>query len=398
MLARRQSGRPMTTRIAHQMSIHPIHPVRTLERPLALGFLCPHNPHDRRAFSGTAYFAAKALGRRSGIDLHILGHKPLGPMARVLRRHGPPLDPEAIDPAGLDGVVGLVATELLNKMLDNHANCPVLHMTDATPAFLREAYGWNVPGAADTAEHSLVRRAARTVFSSPEIAARAARDLDAPDLVPEVAHFGVNFDHPPQVCPKKTSLNRLNLLFVGLDWERKGGDIAVAALDQLRAMDIDAQLTIVGRCPERHRDHPAITVAGYLNKNRSRDADRLACLFMQAHLLLLPSRADCTPMVVAEAMAHGTPVIASETGGIGSLITPGTGTVLPAFASPADWAQSIVETTLSPEAYAMMSDAAFDRASQLSWDNWAERIETLARQAIQFPVVAERGLKAAVSA
>ncbi len=377
------------------MSIHPFRPV---EHPLSLGFLSPHNPYDRQAFSGTAYFAAQALKRRPGLTLTVLGHRPRNPIAQVLRRRAPAIDRSRIAPRGLDAVVGLVATDLLDQMLCDHPECPLVHVTDATPDFLREAYGWRVPADADAKETRVAKGALRTVYSSPEIADRAPRDLALPGLRAEVAPFGVNFDRLPAMCPEKPSLNRINLLFVGLDWVRKGGDIAVAALERLRAMDLDAHLTVVGRCPEHLRHHPAITYAGFLNKNRPRQAARLARLYKEAHILLLPSRADCTPMVVAEAMAHGTPVIASETGGVGSLVGPGTGRMLPAFAAPGDWAQTIAGMTVQDEAYAMMSDAAFERSRELSWDAWAGRIEQLVRASIHMPQPVERGLKVAVSA
>ncbi len=88
-------------------------------------------------------------------------------------------------------------------------------------------------------------------------------------------------------------------------------------------------------------------------------------------------------MVVAEAMAHGTPVLATDTGGIaGQIGGGGAGRVLPPFASPSDWACAVEETLASDDAYAMMSDAAFDRAGALSWQAWAARIEALARDCL----------------
>lgn len=350
---------------------------------LKLGFLSPHNPYDRRAFSGTPFFAVGALKARAQIDLRVLGHAPLTAFDRLLRRKSPALDIDQLDFSGLDAVVGLVATPLLEQLSERH-DLPFLHVTDATPQFLRDSYGWQVADEACAREKRVAARAAKTVYSANMMAERAPNDLDLPRLAPEVVPFGVNIEELPTQCPITPLGARIELLFIGLDWVRKGGDIAVAALDQLLAQGQDAHLTIVGCCPEKHRSHPAITYAGYINKNRPKDALKMNRLLTQAHLLLLPSRGDCTPMVVAEAMAHGTPVVAADTGGIAAQINGvGVGRVLPQFTDPAGWASVICDLTADGDAYAMMADAAFERAQHgLSWSAWAAGIEHTTRQAL----------------
>ena len=365
------------------MTVHTLYPAAA--RPLKLGFLSPNNPFDRRSFSGTAFFAARALEQRPDIRLRILGpHRPPRALDRLLRRSNPKITADQVNTDDLDAVLGLVASPLLDQLMDRAPHLPSFHVTDATPAFLREAYGWKVPTEADAVETRVAARATKVIYSSPQITDRAARDLGLTDFAATSVPFGVNFDHLPPTCPKKPAFDRLNLLFVGLDWGRKGGDVAVATLDTLLARGINAHLTIVGRCPEAHRTHPHITYAGYLNKNRPRDADRLAALYSKTHVFLLPSRADCTPMVVTEAMAHGTPVLATDTGGIAMQIGgAGAGRVMAPFATPHKWAEIITEITADRAAYEMMSDAAFERAGRsLSWSSWAESVESCIRSAL----------------
>ena len=332
------------------------------------------------------FHAARALGRLPDVDLRILGHRPPGAIARVLARRGRTLSD--IDTTGLDAVVGLVATPFLDRL---PSDMPFLHVTDATPAFLRDAYGWDVPLAADAVERRVVSRAASVVYSSATIADRAAADLDLSDLSANVVPFGVNFDRIPEAPPLKPSLNKPELLFVGKDWARKGGEIALATLERLRSTGLDAQLTVVGCAPDHLKGHPGLRLEGFLDKNRPRDAARLSALYTRAHLLILPTRGDCTPMVIAEALAHGTPVLASDTGGVAYMLgAPAAGRILPLSAGPDDWASTITATLADRQAYDWLSEAGHDRArTRLSWTAWAADVTALARKAARTPRTAD---------
>lgn len=72
-------------------------------------------------------------------------------------------------------------------------------------------------------------------------------------------------------------------------------------------------------------------------RTRPDQAALLARAYMKAHLLLLPSRAGFTPMVAAKAMAYRTLVVASDVGGLGTMLGgPGTGRLLPLSTKAAD--------------------------------------------------------------
>lgn len=344
--------------------------------PLRLGFLSPHNPFDRRTFSGTAFYAATALRQNPRITLTILGgHRRPSNIDRLLRRASPKIstvDPRSFE--GLDAVVGLVASKLVDpdKMIPG---VPFLHVTDATPAFLRDCYGWDIPTEVAAHETKVAKRADALIYSSLEMARRATTELGAhARSIP----FGTNIDpnRALQTPPEKPSLDRLELLFVGNDWARKGGEIAVGALNRLTELGVSAHLTVIGRLREAYKSHPNITWTGYLNKNRPDHLARLNRLYAKAHLLVLPSRADCTPMVVGESMAHATPVLASETGGLATLLGgTGTGRLLPLEAGANDWARAIRDITADPISYQILSDACFDRAAtRLSWAAWCTDI------------------------
>lgn len=379
------------------MNVLSYSPSRVRTRRLRLGFLSPHNAFDRRAFSGSCFHAAAALRARDDVALTILGHRPPGRLGRLRRKPPAGINVTGLDLDGLDAVVGLVATPLLAELIRYRPTLPFLHVTDATPAWLRETYGWAVPYAADAAETQVARAAAMVVYSSQAIADRAAGDLGLPGLPVAVAPFGLNLENTPSEPPAKPPLGRLKLLFVGIDWVRKGGDIAVAALEHLHDAGIEAELTVVGRLPAGFRGRAGIRHAGFLDKNRPRDLARLTRLYAEAHLLLLPTRADCTPMVLAEAMAHGTPVLATDTGGIGAMLGgAGTGRLMPLYAAPSDWARAVRDITRDATAYRLISDAAFEHGQSgcLSWDSWAATIAELVNEVAEEAVL--RDLKAAI--
>lgn len=359
-------------------------PVSAVAAPrLKLGLLTPHNPFNPRSFSGTPYYAYRALMRQKPLDIRLLcGHHPTGIKDRILKRFGrasvPAIQPGELD--GLDAVVGLVASELLDGL---PPDIPFFHVTDATPGFLKEAYGWDIPDASFRREARLAARAESCLYSSEIMAKRAQAELDPKRAL--AVPFGVNMENPPKNPPPKPPLDHLNLVFVGADWTRKGGDIALATLDRLRAEGIRAHLTLVGRIPDAARRHPHVTVAGFLDKSRPQDAARLADIYTKAHLMVLPTRGDCTPMVIAEAMAHGTPVLVTKTGGTPEMLGgKGAGEILPMSATPADWAREIMSIAGDQASYGFMSDAAFDRASTcFSWDIWAGEIARITTEQYQ---------------
>ena len=346
---------------------------------LRVGFLSHHNAFDKQAFSGTVYHAARALGARPGIDLQILGpHRPIRLWHRVTRKllEAPQLDASKLDVTGLDAVVGMVATGHLRALLPQ--GVPLLHVTDSTAAFQRDFYNVGLSAEDENGEAFIVQQAARTVYSSHYMADLAVTEYDlgnADRLA--VVPFGVNFDDLPQARPEKPPMTPIRLLYVGVSWERKGGDIAVAALEQLRAQGIPVELTLVGPTPDDLSAREGLHLAGFLDKTRTSDLTKLKQLFSDAHLFVLPTRADCTPMVVAEANAYGTPVLITETGGIATLMAGGAnGRMMPYEATAQDWARVIREMTTVSTQFEELSKTSFAHARErLTWAAWAEDME-----------------------
>jgi glycosyltransferase involved in cell wall biosynthesis len=118
-------------------------------------------------------------------------------------------------------------------------------------------------------------------------------------------------------------------LFSGATIHRKGFDLLLAAFDRVRAEDPAVRLRLVGpRGDAAHlldrRGTDGIDIVGAVPQ------PALAAELRRADLLVLPSRNDSYGMVVAEALASGTPVLVSEMVGAKDLVTEGkTGWIVP---------------------------------------------------------------------
>jgi len=177
----------------------------------------------------------------------------------------------------------------------------------------------------------------------------------------------------------------LRLLFVGVDWVRKGGDVAFAAVQQLRQQGVDATLTIVGcQTPAGVRSQPFVQVHRFLRRNHPAELQQLHALFSQANLFILPTRAEAFGIVFAEAASFGLPSLACNTGGVSAAIESGkTGVLLDVAASAADFVAQINTLRANPTAYRQMCLAAFAKyQTQLNWGVIARRIHAEIEQCL----------------
>jgi glycosyltransferase involved in cell wall biosynthesis len=106
--------------------------------------------------------------------------------------------------------------------------------------------------------------------------------------------------------------DRIRILFVGADFERKGGG---ALLTAFAALPHDsAELVLVTRSPIEPR--PSVSVIGDLGPNDPRLID----LFRTSDVFVLPSRSETFGIAAVEASAVGVPVIASAVGGLTDIV------------------------------------------------------------------------------
>ena len=223
-------------------------------------------------------------------------------------------------------------------------------------------------------ESSAILRSKAAVYPSEWAVDSACDHYGASRKTTQKASFGANLNDPPsrESALKHPLGDTVKLLLVGVDWHRKGGAIALECLVSLLEGGVDAELTILGCKPPAGVEHPKMTVIPFLSKHDPEQRKQIAKLFLEANFMLLPTRADATPIVISEASAFGLPTLASDTGGLrGSITEGGNGFLFPIEARGSVYADKIIDLLALPGEYKKLvasSRAAFE--TTLNWDAW----------------------------
>ncbi|MFE1747589.1 glycosyltransferase family 4 protein [Coleofasciculus sp. H7-2] len=160
------------------------------------------------------------------------------------------------------------------------------------------------------------------------------------------------------------------LLFVGVDWLRKGGNIALEVTNQLNQMGLNTILTVVGCKPTLNEPLPNfVEVQGFIDKSTQEGLNKLNRLMTESHFLILPTVADCSPHVLIEANSFGVPCLASDIGGITTIITENVnGKTFSIDASISNYCNYIVSIMENHGNYKTLAMSAFDEyQSRLNW-------------------------------
>ena len=171
----------------------------------------------------------------------------------------------------------------------------------------------------------------------------------------------------------------IELLYLGKDWERTGGPLAVDVASQIHAAGHKVRLHVVGCRPELGDiagPDGFVAIHGPLYQNDPEQSAQLAELFLQAHFLIVPTLAECFGIVFAEAQAFGLPPISRAVHAVPSIIRDNqTGMVLERDAPASQYSARILELLADSESYRQMARQArlwFEH--RLTWDRTAESI------------------------
>jgi glycosyltransferase involved in cell wall biosynthesis len=210
--------------------------------------------------------------------------------------------------------IALLALDIMNRT-------PTVLSLDATPRSFDELaahYEHRVhPDCVERVKAHWNRRvyhSAAAVISFSEWAKRSlTQDYGVPAEKIHVVPVGVDTDLWTPVRHERTDDGNIRFLFIGGDFIRKGGDLL---LQWKRRTSKRCELHLVTR--DDVPPEPGVYVHRFESNSKG-----LVDLVRTCDVFVLPTRADCSSHVSAEAMSSGLPVIATNVGGVPELIVDG---------------------------------------------------------------------------
>jgi glycosyltransferase involved in cell wall biosynthesis len=366
--------------------------------PLNIAFLSYYDPLDRRPWSGTINAIYKAvqkwgevnwigpipksrfIGKACNTASKILFHKKYDYQHSIMYslNYGRIFN-KNLKKRKYDLIVAPAASA---EMAFLKTDVPIVYVIDVTFAIVNEYYEVysNILGLslkeANLIERSALKKASVILSSSDwakqSIIEQYGIDGSKVDVVP----FGANTENIPDTAfvSKKQKSSQCKILFLGVEWERKGGIIAFDTLLHLERMGLNAELTVCGCVPPPYFKHERMRVIPFLNKTDPKQHAQWCELLRDTDFLLLPTRAEGFGIVFCEANAYGIPAITTETGGIPSVITNNVnGFMLPLSATGEDFAKVIFEIYFDDNRYKKMSWTSRETyEKKLNWDIWSQ--------------------------
>ena len=203
---------------------------------------------------------------------------------------------------------------------------------------------------------------------------------------------GVHLDAAPaDPNPAAPSSEELRLLFLGRAEERKGLPVLLRAFEALQGVGVRARLTVAG--PTREEVAPyLLDTAGVEVLGRVDDEQKWQLLH-EADLLCAPSLGgESFGMVLTEAFAAGTPVVASDIAGYRDVARDGVDGVLVPPGDPAALGEALHDLAVDPQRRLEMGERARERAQRFAWERVTQEVLEAYGDAIRVAAVEPSGV------
>jgi glycosyltransferase involved in cell wall biosynthesis len=216
-------------------------------------------------------------------------------------------------------------------------------------------------------ERSIYDSATVVFTRSTDVAADLVRYYNiSPDKI-ECVYAGSNVDVKNAGEPNNNGYSNKRIIFVGVDWLRKGGAELQEAFRTVLKSHPDAHLTIAGS--NTPVDLPNCTVLGPVN------ASDLSRYYTEASVFCLPTKREPFGIAFVEAMTHRLPIVATRVGAVPDMVEEGVNGFLvePGKAEPL--AQALCKLLDSPQLCREFGRRSYEKAvERYTWEGTGQRI------------------------
>ena len=347
----------------------------------------------------------------AGHDARILApYDPDDRLARVLHRGAAPEArplPDNLIPLGR--TMGLPANGAVSNLSMfpesvatlgrelRHGGYDVVHIHEPNAPFVSWFATEGAPGPLVGTFHTYSRSVVAGTVAANVGARRLYGKLGARIAVSEAARwtaqrfYGGNYRIIPNgvdlaaARPDHGSGEDLRILFVGRADARKGLPVLLRAFEALRHAGVSARLTVAGATPEEVEplllDDEGVEVAGRVTE------DEKWRLLGQADVLCAPSLGgESFGMVLTEAFASCTPVVASDIAGYRDVVRDGVDGVLVPAADATALGEALHDLAQDPARRERLASAARERAERFAWPTVAAEVTAVYEDAVELPV------------
>jgi glycogen synthase len=188
------------------------------------------------------------------------------------------------------------------------------------------------------------------------------------DIEPEKIIVVGSFANRHTVYEGEKQFGSQQILFNGAEFERKGGDLVLAAFKQVKSVLPNSRLVIIGK-------KLAIQQEGVENPGRIGSIEEMVQLFLQTDIVVAPGQCDPFPSFLIEAMNYGVPCIVSPNDGMPEIVDRGISGIVVEPLTPELLAEKIINLLNDiPLLTAMSKQARKKVEAELNRKKVAEKI------------------------
>lgn len=369
-------------------------------------YLTTENPYDINAWSGTIVAVRKAL-ESAGNEIILCNNLHIPRTYALILKIYSKLSKKHVDVKRQPYVLKSLAKQLsrCTKKLDydiifciSSLICPyykddkkIVYYTDACFASMLDYYfdsskwtPFSIENGHNAEKLSMIN--SDKIILTSQWAVNSA--IDAYDISPtkfSAINIGSNLYHSYNsddllhYFMKRNTMNPLTyykFLFVGRDWKRKGGALALSIVKELNYKGYPSKLIIIGTTPKLSDDEKNyVNFVGFLDKSKVSDITMLEHYYLESDFYIQPSIAECQAVSYAEASAFGLPCIATDTGGISDIVNENNGHLLLPNDDVNKYIEVIEPYLLEPQKYFHLAQSAFEYyKTNLNWNVIGEKI------------------------